>query len=419
MEAGYGELADAGMLLVAAAGNEGVNIDLERREYYPAASSAPNVIGVGAITHKGEKSILSYSRNKIDIFAPGENTPSIHTNYLSDGTLEYTHNVSTGTSQAAAYVSATVALIKANNSTKDLTWQQIKRLLISSGKAEQTLESVSVSGRYIRLAEEDGGTSTRGGVLTCQNSLHQRRSFPETNRSFLTPGEQLIYEVQSYNCENPSSATSFTLEVKDSTDTVISTFNAYDNGTGADTTANDGIYTGTWTVTEDDVLFNIYFEDDPLLSGNEEDKLTITYVADNTDEHKKTFWSWISASWGTGYYGSNFYYAGNVGSRQLAWIIDIPQDGEYEIYGRWSSFSGTNFSGTTIASNTQYFVEDAVVGEKRWSVDQSQNAGQWVYIGDANLTAGKNNIVVSNTDANGAVVANGTIIADAVILKRK
>ena len=113
------------VLLIAAAGNFGENIDQEGFQYYPASYSNENIISV--INH-GPKYILhktsNYGVNNADISAPG-------TMILGAFPNERYGNL-TGTSQATAYVSATAAIIK--GISKKFNHSKIKSFILSGAE---------------------------------------------------------------------------------------------------------------------------------------------------------------------------------------------------------------------------------------------------------------------------------------------
>lgn len=103
-------------VVVAAAGNDGLNLTTEVKEKYPAAfggsDAATNgplgafVISVGASSRTGEPLALSnYSQNHVDLFAVGECQYSFQSKATDKIPL-------TGTSQAAPWVSLTAALVQ-------------------------------------------------------------------------------------------------------------------------------------------------------------------------------------------------------------------------------------------------------------------------------------------------------------------
>lgn len=92
------EAEQKGILLVAAAGNDGNG---ENTTEYPAAY--PEVLGVGSITSEMKRSENSARGKEIELVAPGENVPV--TSMFGGVTLE------SGTSYAAPHVSAVAAML--------------------------------------------------------------------------------------------------------------------------------------------------------------------------------------------------------------------------------------------------------------------------------------------------------------------
>lgn len=112
-----------GILIVSAAGNEGQNIDLKGREFFPASYSNENIITVGAHDESLEPLKTSnYGSTSVDIFAPGKRIlstlPNNRRGYLS------------GTSQATAFVSARVSNLMENLKTKNIL--KIKNVLFKN-----------------------------------------------------------------------------------------------------------------------------------------------------------------------------------------------------------------------------------------------------------------------------------------------
>lgn len=94
--------------IVTVAGNEGANIDDPERSYYPASYATDNMIVVSAMNENAELTkTSSYGKRLSHIAAPGYMVESSHLN----GTIKKM----SGTSMAAPYVTAAVALIKAHN----------------------------------------------------------------------------------------------------------------------------------------------------------------------------------------------------------------------------------------------------------------------------------------------------------------
>jgi subtilisin family serine protease len=98
--------AQKGVLVIAAAGNEGLNSDFFH--FYPADYDLPNILSVGAIDRADTLlNVSNYGTSTVDIAGPGKNIYST----LPGGT----HGFMTGTSQATAFATGLAALLMAHN----------------------------------------------------------------------------------------------------------------------------------------------------------------------------------------------------------------------------------------------------------------------------------------------------------------
>ena len=129
------QMNEKGILVVAAAGNEGTDID--QRPFYPASYNLPNIISVSSIDDS-QKPLQSSNRGarNVDISAVGKNVwaalPAGRFGPLS------------GTSQATAQVTKAAVLIM-QNSTQKLSPTEVKRRLLLTAKPSETLEGLSQS----------------------------------------------------------------------------------------------------------------------------------------------------------------------------------------------------------------------------------------------------------------------------------
>src|SRR5687768_7820451 len=114
----------AGIIFVAAAGNEQLNID--SFPMYPASYSLDNIVVVGATTRSDafDASYSNFGANGVDLFAPGTSV------YSTWGSGDTAYRSETGTSMAAPHVAGAAALMRARY-TNLTTGEIINRLMAS------------------------------------------------------------------------------------------------------------------------------------------------------------------------------------------------------------------------------------------------------------------------------------------------
>lgn len=127
----------AGILFVAAAGNDGSNND--SAPMYPASYQIPNVISVAAINNKGQIANFSnFGKSSVHVGAPGVNiTSSTNGGYYSFS----------GTSMATPHVSGVAAIVLSNE--PNLTHLELKERLIATAKPIPGLRGKVRSGGMI------------------------------------------------------------------------------------------------------------------------------------------------------------------------------------------------------------------------------------------------------------------------------
>jgi subtilisin family serine protease len=128
---------DAGILFVAAAGNDSSNND--KRAHYPSNYDLPNVISVAALDRNDQLAGFSnYGVKTVHIAAPGKD---ILSTWLNDDYRE-----ASGTSMATPYVSGVAALIVANE--PNISMKKLReRLLNTADKLDALDGKVATGGR--------------------------------------------------------------------------------------------------------------------------------------------------------------------------------------------------------------------------------------------------------------------------------
>lgn len=134
---------EKGILIVAAAGNDHNNTDLEENRYYPAAYASKgltNIISVASIDSNGKLLPSSnYGLKSVDLAAPGESILS-----TIPGSK---YGKLTGTSQATAFVSGVAALILSKQPS--LTPSQIKDVILQNVSFSHDLRGKVASSGYL------------------------------------------------------------------------------------------------------------------------------------------------------------------------------------------------------------------------------------------------------------------------------
>jgi subtilisin family serine protease len=157
----YGAIRRAGergTLVVAAAGNDGVNADT--RPDYPAAFDLPNIISVAA-TDRADRLLdfSNYGAKSVDLAAPGDDiTSTVPT--ITDPTG---YAAFSGTSMAAPFVSGAAALYLSKYPAAGV--DQIKAALLGTADKLPTLLGKTVSGGRLNIARALGASapSTKPG----------------------------------------------------------------------------------------------------------------------------------------------------------------------------------------------------------------------------------------------------------------
>ncbi len=137
---------------------------------------------------------------------------------------------------------------------------------------------------------------------------------------------------------------------------------------------------------------------------------TYEQVADNSDEGRfAASGSWKTGDSGEGINGDDYRFArpaGRAESAHALFKVRIPADGEYTVYARWPKVSGLNGSvpvGVQTARGTEWT-----------EVDQRENGGRWVRIGEFEMRGAEEYPVRISRATDG----EGNVVADAVKVVR-
>ena len=160
------EAEEKNVLVVAAAGNDGANSDLQK--YYPADYGFSNIISVTAIDCKNQTPpYANYGIHTVDIAAPGDKILST----LPNGRT----GEMSGTSQATAFVTSVAALLIMQN--RALSPQELIQKIKSTGNFAANLIGKNKSGArlnaYRALAMRDSLSSSHGFRIENLEKMNQ------------------------------------------------------------------------------------------------------------------------------------------------------------------------------------------------------------------------------------------------------
>jgi len=237
-----GGAGDAGILFVAAAGNNGVDNDVT--PFYPASLFMPHVLSVAAtdendaLANFGGGQVSNYGRRTVHLAAPGK---SIQSTYRDAGYLSLS-----GTSMSAPHVTGVLALLKAQD--PNLDWIALKNRVLSSGAPLSSLASKTVTGRRLRA--------------TGSGQVVQSRLRPIKDMLDLLPGNTVDLAV--LNISGDLSLGNLPVSITRNGSS-YGTVTLKDDGAGFDQAAGDGIASATWTVpAQADSTYRFSFPDGTL-----------------------------------------------------------------------------------------------------------------------------------------------------------
>jgi subtilisin family serine protease len=214
-----------GILVVAAAGNDGLDVDVAPT--YPCALQAPNVICVGASTPSDTSPTWSnFGRRTVHLLAPGENilstVPGVALSTSGPG-----YQVLDGTSMAAPHVTGTVALLRALRPDSD--WREMRNRILASVDPIAGARTIS------------GGRLNAFRALTCQDRAVEQRLLPRASRLQIAVGAAVELAALNLSCGAPAGELAVVVEPGGS-QVVLR-----DDGLAPDRAVGDGVYAGRWT----------------------------------------------------------------------------------------------------------------------------------------------------------------------------
>lgn len=405
MDNAISELGVRNIPLVVAAGNNRWDIDENpAKAYFPAASEQNNIISVAALNSNGDiAEFSSYGRWSVDVVAPGQKILSTNPREVITGDASVSDYIVTdGSSQATALVSGLIGVLASYPQTSGLSPLQVKRLLISSGSAlAGDAATKTVSGRLVRLAENNGK-----GALSCNNQVFQRRVLPRASSQHILPGETVTLAVERFNCHQAATDTYLQVSITNSGETIA----LYDDGTGADVWAGDGIYSAQWTIPSDYSNINLNFGLDSATGVDDIIEIITPIIIDNTDDNTDHQGTWWSTIYRPNFYGSNYRIAYTSNSeRTYSWLPSIVRAGFYEVSIRAPSHQ--NFASNAAITVNSIDSNNSTPIATTLSMDQTTNGGTWISLGTYWYEAGEYELKISNAGA------DGTVAADAVKLE--
>ncbi len=247
-------LRELGVLVVAAAGNDGQSNDYlgSKCPTFPASSPISNVISVAASdpseelaegTQNGILAKSNYGSRSVHLSAPGYRIRSIATrDSTSTARLELT-------SAATPHVTGVIPLLKGQDRHRD--WRALRNLIIAGGTPNLPgLSEVTISGRRLRAADRCKSSSPAcTGSMTCRNQFVRRRLVPIEGEVSRKPGDTVFLKALSINCAKPIPVRVKALDITDPTAPVtVRAPRLNDNGRAPDEVKGDGEYTAEWVV---------------------------------------------------------------------------------------------------------------------------------------------------------------------------
>lgn len=177
-------LRTAGILVVAAAGNQSRNVDVLPR--YPACYDLDNIVAVTATTRRDELYASSnVGATNVDLAAPGDEI------YSTDSQADDAYAFDFGTSMATAYTSGAAALARAAHPADSPA--QISARLLAATDGLTSLNGLCVSGGRLNLRKAVG-VAPSAPLLNAAVALPNG---PFVLRIWADPGRSYVVDMSS------------------------------------------------------------------------------------------------------------------------------------------------------------------------------------------------------------------------------
>lgn len=258
-------LRDQGVLVVAAAGNEGCGNgprDAAAAKcfvansgpictacpLYPASNAVSNVISVGASSCSGAPSSCSnFGARSVHLFAPGMRI-------LSLGVADFEF-----TSAAAPHVTGAIGLLKSTPSGAALDWRALRSLVLAGGEPFAELLGTApieprqralntITGRYLKVSAPAQPSGDRHGMLDCTGQRVRRRVQPVDDHVHRAANGEVRLVALDVICAESQPPVRVVVErqAADGGWTSVDSRVLKDDGEAPDECAGDGEHTGSW-----------------------------------------------------------------------------------------------------------------------------------------------------------------------------
>jgi len=128
-------------------------------------------------------------------------------------------------------------------------------------------------------------------------------------------------------------------------------------------------------------------------------------IIDNTDAQCTFDSKWTSSIVVPGFYGTDYLYCPSSLPKYWAkWTPDVPADGFYRIFMRWTEHVNRSNAAPIEISHAN--------GISSITVNQQKNGGKWNYIGSVQLSKGSSNYVKLSGSTKGTVIADAVMFED-------